>query len=46
LLNGVGRVNIIKLTDDEIEGEIIIMANNAEGEQAQLSWSKFKASIQ
>jgi len=46
LLNGVGRVNIIKLTDDEIEGEIIIMANNAEGEQAQLSWSKFKANIQ
>ena len=46
LLNGVGRVNIVKLTDDEIEGEIIIMANNSEGEQAQLSWSKFKARIQ
>jgi hypothetical protein len=41
--NGVGRVNIIKLTEDEIEGELIIIANNSEGKQAQLESARFKA---
>lgn len=45
LQNGVGRVNITKLTDDEVEGELIIVANNAAGEQAQLSSARFKANI-
>lgn len=43
LKNGVGRVNIIKLTEDEIEGELIIIANNSEGKQAQLESARFKA---
>ena len=43
LKNGVGRVNIIKLTDSEIEGELIIIANNSEGKQAQLESARFKA---
>ncbi|MES2518611.1 MAG: hypothetical protein V4585_10925 [Bacteroidota bacterium] len=43
LKNGVGRVNIIKLTNDEIEGELIIIANNSEGKQAQLESARFKA---
>ena len=43
LKNGVGRVNIVKLTDDEIEGELIIIANNSEGKQAQLESARFKA---
>ena len=43
LKNGVGRVNIIRLTDNEIEGELIIIANNAEGKQAQLESARFKA---
>ena len=43
LKNGVGRVNIIKLTDDEVEGELIIIANNSEGKQAQLESARFKA---
>jgi hypothetical protein len=43
LKNGVGRVNIIRLTDNEIEGELIIIANNSEGKQAQLESARFKA---
>lgn len=43
LKNGVGRVNIIRLTEDEIEGELIIVANNSEGKQAQLESAIFKA---
>lgn len=43
LKNGVGRVNIIKLTNNEVEGELIIIANNSEGKQAQLESAKFKA---
>lgn len=43
LKNGVGRVNITKLTDNEIEGELIIIANNTEGKQAQLESARFKA---
>jgi hypothetical protein len=43
LKNGVGRVNIIKLTENEIEGELIIIANNTEGKQAQLESARFKA---
>ncbi len=43
LKNGVGRVNIIRLTEDEIEGELIIIANNSEGKQAQLESAIFKA---
>lgn len=42
LKNGVGRVNIVKLTDNEVEGELIIIANNSEGKQAQLESAKFK----
>ena len=41
--NGVGRVNIVKLTENEIEGELIIIANNSEGKQAQLESARFKA---
>ena len=43
LKNGVGRVNIIRLTDNEVEGELIIIANNTEGKQAQLESARFKA---
>ncbi|PWK18143.1 hypothetical protein LV89_04170 [Arcicella aurantiaca] len=43
LKNGVGRVNITKLTKDEVEGELIIIANNSEGKQAQLESARFKA---
>jgi hypothetical protein len=43
LKNGVGRVNIIRLTETEIEGELIIIANNSEGKQAQLESARFKA---
>jgi hypothetical protein len=43
LKNGVGRVNIIKLTENEIEGELIIIANNSDGKQAQLESARFKA---
>jgi hypothetical protein len=43
LQNGVGRVNITKLTKDEIEGELIIVANNSEGRKAQLESARFKA---
>jgi len=42
LKNGVGRVNIVKLTDNEVEGELIIVAYNSEGKQAQLESAKFK----
>ena len=42
LKNGVGRVNIIKWTDNEVEGELVIIANNSEGKQAQLESAKFK----
>lgn len=42
LKNGVGRVNIVKLTENEVEGELIIIANNSEGKQAQLESAKFK----
>ncbi len=42
LKNGVGRVNIVKLTDNEVEGELIIIANNSEGKQAQLESARFK----
>ncbi|MDR6563348.1 MULTISPECIES: hypothetical protein [unclassified Arcicella] len=45
LKNGVGRVNITKLTDTEIEGELIIIGNNSEGKQAQLESARFKAKI-
>ena len=41
--NGVGRVNITKLTPEEIEGELIIIANNSEGRQALLESATFKA---
>lgn len=43
LKNGVGRVNITRLTEDEVEGELIIIANNSEGKQAQLESARFKA---
>lgn len=43
LKNGVGRVNIIRLTENEIEGELIIIANNSEGKQAQLESARFKS---
>ena len=43
LRNGVGRVNITRLTEDEVEGELIIIANNSEGKQAQLESARFKA---
>jgi hypothetical protein len=43
LKNGVGRVNIIRLSENEIEGELIIIANNTEGKQAQLESARFKA---
>ena len=45
LKNGVGRVNITKLSDSEIEGELIIIANNSQGEQAQLESARFKAKL-
>jgi hypothetical protein len=45
LKNGVGRVNITKLTDKEIEGELIIIGNNSAGKNAQLESAKFKATF-
>jgi hypothetical protein len=43
--NGVGRVNITKLTEKEIEGDLIIIGNNPKGEQALLESAKFKISL-
>ncbi|MHA8051735.1 hypothetical protein V7S79_11545 [Aquirufa sp. ROCK-SH2] len=43
--NGVGRVNITKLTDTEIEGDLILIGNNPKGEQALLESAKFKISL-
>jgi hypothetical protein len=40
--NGVGRVNITRITEHEIEGELILIANNPQGEQAILESAKFK----
>lgn len=40
--NGVGRVNISKLSDHEIEGDLILIGNNPKGEQAVLETAKFK----
>jgi hypothetical protein len=45
LKNGVGRVNITKLTDTEIEGELIIIGNNSIGKQAQLESARFRANL-
>lgn len=43
--NGVGRVNITKLTETEIEGDLILIGNNPKGEQALLESAKFKISL-
>lgn len=40
--NGVGRVNITRVTEKEIEGELILIGNNAKGDQAVLESAKFK----
>jgi len=44
--NGVGRVNITVVTEKEIEGELILIGNNASGDQAVLESAKFKIQLQ
>ncbi|MHA8053593.1 hypothetical protein [Aquirufa sp. OSTEICH-129A] len=44
--NGVGRVNITKITSNYIEGELILIANNPKGQQAVLESAKFKVALQ
>ena len=43
--NGVGRVNITKITDKTIEGDLVIIGNNPLGTQAILESAKFKINI-
>jgi hypothetical protein len=43
--NGVGRVNITKLSEHEIEGDLILIGNNPRGEQAVLETAKFKIAL-
>lgn len=44
--NGVGRVNITKITSSFVEGELILIANNPNGEQAVLESAKFRVALQ
>jgi hypothetical protein len=43
--NGVGRVNITKLTEHQIEGDLILIGNNPHGEQAVLETARFKIAL-
>jgi hypothetical protein len=43
--NGVGRVNITKLSEHEIEGDLILIGNNPHGEQAVLETARFKIAL-
>ncbi|MEY2793411.1 MAG: hypothetical protein RJA76_1403, partial [Bacteroidota bacterium] len=45
ILSGVGRINITKLDDDLVEGNLILISNNPKGEQAVLESAKFSIAI-
>jgi hypothetical protein len=45
LQDGVGRVNITKLTSKEVEGELVLFGNNSEGMKARIESAKFRARL-
>lgn len=45
LQDGVGRVNITKLTSNEVEGELVLFGNNSEGKKARIESAKFRARL-
>ncbi len=45
ILSGVGRINITKLDEDLVEGNLILISNNPKGEQAVLESAKFSIAI-
>ncbi len=45
ILSGVGRINITKLDQDVVEGNLILITNNPKGEQAVLESARFSISI-
>lgn len=45
ILSGVGRINITKLDDEVVEGNLILITNNSKGEQAILESGRFSISI-
>lgn len=45
LQDGVGRVNITKLTSKEVEGELVLFGNNSEGKKARVESAKFRARL-
>lgn len=45
LQDGVGRVNITKLTSKEVEGELVLFGNNSEGKKARIESAKFRARL-
>ena len=46
ILSGVGRINITKLDNEVVEGNLILITNNSKGEQAVLESGRFSISIQ
>lgn len=46
VLSGVGRINITKLDEEVVEGNLILISNNPKGEQAVLESAKFSIAIQ
>jgi hypothetical protein len=45
ILSGVGRINITKLDDEVVEGNLILISNNPKGEQAVLESARFSIAI-
>jgi hypothetical protein len=45
VLSGVGRINISKLSEDVVEGNLILITYNTKGEQALLESAKFSIAI-
>ena len=45
VFNGVGRINITNISDEFVEGDLILVTNNPQGEQAVLESAKFSISI-
>lgn len=45
VLSGVGRINITKLDEEVVEGNLILISNNPKGEQATLESAKFSVAI-
>jgi len=46
VLSGVGRINITKIDEEVVEGNLILISNNPKGEQAVLESAKFSIAIQ